>query len=366
MASGMRVNDRVDEGLAALAEAQPLAEQSGLALELARLHHLRGNLYFPLGRIDDCLSEHQASLTYARAAGSVEAEATALGGLGDAYYLQGRLRSAHEQFVRCVELAREHGLAKLEVNVLHMVGWSAEYLLMARSAVETGLQGVALAERLADPRAAMLSHSLVAELATRALGDIELAAAHTVRARELAEKLGAGRFVAQSFVIEASMALVRGDKERARLLVREGLTDLGEAGQRHTGARLYGLLARATASSLERCEALREGEALLDAGTPSHNHLHFAESAIAALLEQGDWAGAERQCERLERYCAREPLPWSEFVIARGRAFARLGRGERNDALRETLERLRETAARAELHVALPDIDAAVAASARG
>ena len=119
-------------------------------------------------------------------AGSVEAEATALGGLGDAYYLQGRLRSAHEQFARCVALAREHGLAKLEVTVLHMVGWSAEYLLMARSAVETGLQGVALAARLADPRAAMLSHSLVADLATRALGDLELAAAHVVRSRELA------------------------------------------------------------------------------------------------------------------------------------------------------------------------------------
>ena len=366
MASGMRVNDRVDEGLAALAEAQPLAEQEGLAPELARLHHLRGNLYFPLGRIDECLSEHQASLAHARAAGSVEAEATALGGLGDAYYLQGRLRSAHEQFARCVALAREHGLAKLEVTVLHMVGWSADYLLMARSAVETGLQGVALAARLADPRAAMLSHALVADLATRALGDLELAAEHIARTRELAEKLGAGRFVGQAFAIEASMALVRGDKERARLLVREGLTGLGEAGQRHIGATLYGLLARATESTPERSEALREGEALLDAGTPSHNHLRFAESATAVLLEQGDWTGAERQCDRLERYCAREPLPWSEFVIARGRAFARLGRGERDHALRETLERLRETAARAELNVALAEIDAAVAASALG
>ena len=366
MASGMRVNDRVEEGLAALAEAQPLAEQDGLALELARLHHLRGNLYFPLGRIEECLSEHQASLAYARAAGSVEAEATALGGLGDAYYLQGRVRSAHEQFARCVALAREHGLAKLEVTVLHMVGWSAEYLLMTRSAVEIGLQGVALAARLADSRAAMLSHALVAELATRALGDLELAAAHAVSTRELAEKLGAGRFVAQAFAIEATTALVRGDKERARLLVREGLTGLGEAGQRHIGATLYGLLARAADSPLERFEALREGEALLAAGTPSHNHLHFAESAMAALLEQGDWAGAERQCDRLERYCAREPLPWSEFVIARGRALASLGRGEQSDALRETLERLRETAARAELNVALPDIDAAIAAIARG
>ncbi|MEP6874612.1 MAG: adenylate/guanylate cyclase domain-containing protein [Burkholderiales bacterium] len=366
MASGMRVNDRVDEGLAALAEAQPLAEKEGLALELARLHHLRGNLYFPLGRIDECLSEHQASLAYARTAGSVEAEATALGGLGDAYYLQGRMRSAHEQFARCVALAREHGLAKLEVTVLHMVGWSAEYLLMTRSAVEIGLQGVALAARLSDPRAAMLSHALVADIATRALGDLQLSAGHVVRTRELAEKLGAGRFVAQAFAIEASMALLRGDKERASLLVLEGLANLGEAGQRHIGATLHGLLARATDSASNRSEALRNGEALLDAGTPSHNHLHFAESAMAALLEQGDWSGAERQCDRLECYCAGEPLPWSEFVISRGRAFARLGRGERCDTLRETLESLRESAVSAELNMALPALDAAIAAGPWG
>jgi class 3 adenylate cyclase/tetratricopeptide (TPR) repeat protein len=362
MASGMRVNDRVDEGLAALAEAQQLAEQEGLALELSRIHHLRGNLFFPLGRIDECLSEHQASLAYARTAGSVEAEATALGGLGDGYYLQGRMRSAHEQFESCVGLAREHGLAKLEVSVLHMVGWSAEYLLKGRSAVEIGVQGVTLATRLSEARAAMLSHSLVASLATRALGDLELAVPHAARARELAEKLGAGRFVAQAFSTEAQIALLRGDKERATLLVREGLAGLGEAGRGHTGATLYGLLARSTDSASERAAALREGEALLDAGTPSHNHLHFADNAITALLEQGDWAGAERQCDRLERYCAREPLPWSQFVIARGRAFARIGRSERDDALCEILKRLRETAARAELNMALPALDAAIAA----
>jgi class 3 adenylate cyclase/tetratricopeptide (TPR) repeat protein len=366
MASGMRVNDRVEEGLEALAQAQPLAEQEGLVLELARLHHLRGNLYFPLGRIDECLGEHQASLACARSAGSVEAEATALGGLGDGYYLQGRMRSANEQFARCVALAREHGLAKLEVSVLHMVGWSSEYLLMARSAVEVGLQSVALASRLSDARAAMLSHTLVADLAIRVCGDFELAASHLGMARGLAEKLGAARFVAQAFGCEASMALLRGERDRACLLVREALAGLGEAGQRHIGATLYGLLARATDSASERCEALRAGEALLGAGAASHNHLHFAESAIAALLAQGDWAGAERHCGALERYCAREPLPWSEYVVGRGRAFVRLGRGERDPELRASLERLRETAALAELDLELPEIDAALAAGPWG
>ena len=361
MASGMRVNDRIDDGLAALAEAQPLAEQAGLALERSRLHHLRGNLYFALGRSDDCLREHQAALEQARAAGSVEAEAAALGGLGDAYYLQGRMRSAHEQFTRCVALARQHGFARIEASVLHMVGWSAEYLLQARGAVDLGLQGAALAARLSDPRAEMLSHALVGAIAARVLGEIELAGVHLAALRELATRLGAKRFTAQGLGDEALRDLRRGERERARRLVHEALASVGEAGRRHFGPALYGVLALAADSASERAEALRAGEALLEAGAASHNYFRFGATAIEAMLEQGDWDGAERYCARLERYAEREPLPWSDFYVARGRALARFGRGERSAELRASVAELRDTAARAEFNVALPALDAALA-----
>jgi len=361
MASAMRVNDRIDEGLAALAEAQPLAERTGLALELARVHHLRGNLYFPLGRLDDCLREHQASLEYARSAGSVEAEATAVGGLGDAYYLQGRMRSANEQFARCVALSREHGFAKLEVSVLHMVGWTAEYLLEARSAVGIGLQGAALAARLSDPRAELLSHALVAAMAARTLDDAELAAEHLAIARELSEKLGAKRFVGQTLHDEALIALRQGDRKRARRLVQEALASVGEAGRRFFGAALYGMLAWSADDAAERTEALREGEALLAVSAISHNHFLFRASAIELMLEQREWDGADHHCDLLEGYTAREPLPWSDFLIARGRALARFGRGERGTELRAILVELREAAARSEFNVALPALDSALA-----
>jgi class 3 adenylate cyclase/tetratricopeptide (TPR) repeat protein len=362
MAAGMRVNDRIDDGLVALTEAQPLAEQAGLALERSRLHHLRGNLYFALGRPDDCLREHQASLEQAHAAGSSEAEAAALGGLGDAYYLQGRMRSAHEQFARCVELSREHGFAKIEASVLHMVGWCAEYLLQGRSAVEIGLQGAALAARLSDPRAEMLSHALVGAVAVRALGELDLAAAHLAAVRELAAKLGAKRFHAQGRGDEAFIALQRGDRDLAHRIVQEALASLGEAARRHFGPALYGILARVADGAAERQDALRKGEALLEAGAASHNHFHFGASAIDVMLEQRDWSGAERYCAQLEAYTAREPLPWSDFVVARGRALARFGCGERSAELRTHLAALRETAARAEFNVALPALDTAIGA----
>ena len=90
----MRLSDRIAEGLAALDEAEPLAAGAALELELSRLHHLRGNLLFPLGRHADCLREHELARQHAREAGSLEAEAAALGGLGDGFYLQGRMHSA--------------------------------------------------------------------------------------------------------------------------------------------------------------------------------------------------------------------------------------------------------------------------------
>ena len=51
----------------------------------------------------------------AREAGSSELEAAALGGLGDAEYLGGRMISAHERFRDCVKVSRRHGFGRIDV-----------------------------------------------------------------------------------------------------------------------------------------------------------------------------------------------------------------------------------------------------------
>src|SRR5262249_24948654 len=66
---------------------------------------------------------------YARRLNSPEAEARALGGLADAAYAQGRMRSAFEHFSRCVSLSREHGFGKIEVANRSMIGFSRIYLM---------------------------------------------------------------------------------------------------------------------------------------------------------------------------------------------------------------------------------------------
>ncbi len=75
-------------------------------------------------------------LKYARQSGSPEAEARALGGLGDAFYAQGRMETAFRHFSRCVEISREHGFGRIEVANRPMVGFSRIYPNEPRAARE--------------------------------------------------------------------------------------------------------------------------------------------------------------------------------------------------------------------------------------
>ena len=120
IAAAKRVIDDLDGAFADLEQAEALATRLGLTSELARLHFLRGNLYFPRGQIERCLAEHRRSLELARAAGSAELEAQAQGGLGDAEYVRGRMLSAGRHFRACIELCRQHGFGRIEVASLPM------------------------------------------------------------------------------------------------------------------------------------------------------------------------------------------------------------------------------------------------------
>ena len=120
LAAVKRVTDELDGAFADLEQAEALATRLGLTGELARLHFLRGNLYFPRGQIERCLAEHQRSLELARAGGSAELEAQAQGGLGDAEYVRGRMLSAGRHFRACIELCRQHGFGRIEVASLPM------------------------------------------------------------------------------------------------------------------------------------------------------------------------------------------------------------------------------------------------------
>jgi class 3 adenylate cyclase/tetratricopeptide (TPR) repeat protein len=360
-AAGMRLNDRIAEGLAALDAAEPLASASALTIELSRLHHLRGNLLFPLGRDIDCVREHELARRLARDAGSLEAEAAAMGGLGDGYYLQGRMRSANRQFQACVAMARAHGFGRLEVANLYMIGWSGMHLAEISAAVGVGQEAIALALRASQPRAEMMARQLVASVEGLFRGGRDEADRQSAAALTLARTLGARRFEAQTLGVRAVLELRDGQRERARRLADEGLALCRVYGMGHIGPWLHGVRALTEDDPAARSRWLDEGERQLTLGCVSHNHLDLRAFAIDALLEVGDLDGVERNCVRIETYTAQEPLPMSDWVVRRGRALARVGRGERGEPLASTLRALHEEGTRTELFTLLPALDRAIA-----
>jgi class 3 adenylate cyclase/tetratricopeptide (TPR) repeat protein len=364
VASAMRISDRVDEALALLDKAEAAAERQDLVVDLARIHSLRGNLYFPLGRIEACRREHERALEYARRAESPEAEARALGGLADAAYAQGRMRTACEHFRRCVELSRQHGFGRIEVANLSMIGFSRYYLNQLDEALEDGLAAANLAARVGHPRAELLGQT-IATFALYEMADFERAGQHLLRVRNLCHQLGARRFEAQALEFEARIHLAEGRFSEARQLAAEARAMSREAGLNFIAPRIMGLMALLAADREERDRALEEGESLLRAGAVGHNHLWFYRDAMEAALRAKDWEGAERWAMALEEYTRQEPLPWADFFIAQGRARAAIGRGQRLAAAAADLLRLRDEARQARLGLSLRVLEAAISQVAR-
>ena len=360
MAAGMRILDRVQEGLELLQEAQPLAQEAGLTLELSHLHHLRGNLLFSVVRTIECQREHELALQLAREAGSAEDEAAALGGVGDACYAQGRIRTAHDMFDRCITLARDQGFLRVEVSYLMMKGWCCLYLLDIPGSFQACQRAIELARRIAHRRGEMTARAQMAMVRGWIGGDWREAGTHLDIALEIARSLGSKRFEANALFFGGLLAIRAGHIAAGREKLHAAIALSAEVGMVFLGAQLVGTLARIEVDPVARRGYLAQGEELLKQGAVSHNVFTFLECAIHASLAAADGSEAERYCDMLGAFTAGEPLPWADFIMARGRALARAGRGETGAALVGELEALRRQAADARGDLYLPEIDAAL------
>ena len=123
---------------------------------------------------------------------------------------------------------------------------------------------------------------------------------------------------------------------------------------------MLGALALATIDPVRRRDALREGQSILDRGCVSHNYFWFYRHAIEVSLNEGDWDAAESYARALESYFYTEPVPWADFVVARGRALTELGRKGSNEHVVAQLRQLRDDAARLGLQADLERLDAAL------
>ncbi|HWT34866.1 MAG TPA: adenylate/guanylate cyclase domain-containing protein [Paraburkholderia sp.] len=357
LAEGLRVSEGLSEALELLDAAQQIAERDDRVNELARLHHLRGNVLFPLGRIEDCRLEHERGLAYAQRLGLPEAEARALGGLADAAYAQGRMRTAFEHFSRCVALSREHGLGCIEVANRSMQGFSRIYLNEASAARVDAVAASREAELVGQPRAQLLCETL-GGFACYEMGDLRATQVHLEQEMLLIRQLGARRFEAQNLEMQARVLLDSGQREEAARVLKESLALSREVGMQFSAPKALSALSRAVDDEGERVRLLDEGANLLQRGAVGHNHLWFYRDAIDAMLAARNPAGALRYVEALEKYTCAEPLPWVQLFAARGRALAATLDGSGDDADLRELRRVRADLAAAGFNGALCEIDA--------
>lgn len=357
LAGGMRIIDAYDDAFETLDEAQSLAARQNLKGELATIHHLRGNLYFPLGNVTACMEEHEKALQFAREVADTKNEARALSGLGDASYSSGRMRTAHDYFRRCVELSRQHGYVEIEAGNLYMIAWTSLYMNEVRRGLTEAREAVSFAEKISNHRAEMVAR-LTATRNLCELGELDEATSHVERGLEIAESLGADRF--KPF-LTIFLAQIQWAKHGPRQDIDAMMDDAAETSRATSvgflGPWVMGTLALVSGDSERSRQAMEEAEKILAGDCVGHNYLAFYRLAMEVSLRLEDWDELDRFADTLEAYCRSEPLPRSDYYIARGRALARYGRGERDDPTMQALRRLRDEAEQMGLMGALPGIE---------
>ncbi|UXC37800.1 tetratricopeptide repeat protein [Cupriavidus gilardii] len=362
VASALRLLDRYERALIALQHAQRGAAAIGDEDMLAQIESLRGNVHFPMGDIDACLSAHQRALRHAGAAGSALGEARALGGLGDAYYQQGRMVTARAHFVRCVELARARGFVRIEGANLPMVGAVDSLCHALSSALARCDEALRIARRIGDARIELLAYDVMASTEQQT-GEWAKSQAHAERALALARRLGARRFEAELAGRRALAIGNQGHPEAAEQLLDEALALSRDTGMRYSGPMILGFLARTSRDPDKQRRALAQGEAILAQSCVSHCHLDLYEAAMEVSLRNGRWDDADRYADALQAYTRPEPFPWAQFQIRRARVLAALGRGAADGGrtgLQAELMALRKEAIGAGMLAALAGIEEAL------
>ena len=173
-------------------------------------------------------------------------------------------------------------------------------------------------------------------------------------------RIGARRFVPLVNDVIARVRLHAGDRAGALELLEASLAISRETGVTFWGPWILGAIAVASDDPKRRRDALNEGQAILDQGCVAHNYFWFYRDAIEVSLAEGDWGRVDGYVTALHDYFRDEPMPWADFIIARGRALAEFGReGCRKSTLSE-IQRLRDEAERLGMRAELSRLEAAL------
>ena len=341
MAAGMRILDRFEEAFDQLDHAEALARSLDDGDRLAEVAYQRGNLYFPLGRTEECMAAHSLALDQARRSGSNEIEVQALGGLADACYAQSRIKSAFGYFTDCVARARAAGFPRIAVANAPMIAWTQLLSGDFRLSLDALREAQALAAAAGNDRAMIivLNGLSFRSLECGLLDDAEAESREIVR---LSELLSSDRFLSYGYAMLAQVEHARDRVDQATEAVEHALAAAEGAAIGFVGPWALGFAARLAADPELARVHLAKGEALLGAGAVAHNHFGFRRAAIEYGLEHGLWDLVGHHADALKTHLGDEGTRWSDFIVTRARALAAIGQGADDTSVRKDLERCLE------------------------
>ncbi|MDG4649716.1 adenylate/guanylate cyclase domain-containing protein [Roseibacterium sp. SDUM158017] len=344
-AQSARQTSQYQDALDSLDVAEAAARRSGDEQSLAQVHYLRGNIHFPLGRFDEALVSNESALRLARKLGSVRLEVGALSGFGDAYFMNGAMRTAADYYTQAVERARPDGLVRDVAANLHNLSVARSYsgdVLQGRidgiEAVEVSRTYFALVPECVALTCVGVAHTLLDEL------DEALEAFAT--SAEVGRRVGARRLEAQALEHLARAQAHSGDLAAAERTGREAVKIALEHGPNFVGPKSLSALALALEDPDEQDRLLDQGAGIIAEGCVGHNHLHFYPDACAIMLARGEWDRALAFADALERFTEREPLPLVELTLREIRHLADAGRRQQAPAEGEEAAALRADFAR--------------------
>ena len=314
-AEGLRVAERSNDALELLDRAQSLAEGTEKLSLLADIHFLRGNLMFPLGKFAECLAEHEASLAYAREIDSPEAMTKALGGIGDATYVSGRMKSANEAFLECIALAKENRLRRVEVANKPMLSHMEFFVNRFESAIAIAHEAVEDARASGNSRAELVAQIVPFEVFCFQAEYVR-AREHGKRCADLGVSIGANSFEIFDGLSSGFVEFYENRNRRAAFEHAKEAFEISKATmETFMGPWIMGAAALFAETAEERSWALSEGSRILDRGAVGHNYFFFHTYAMQALIHAGENKEAKFHADKLQEFIAAEPFELAIFFV---------------------------------------------------
>ena len=340
LATTLNILEELDEEERLLDETLPLARSIGADASLAKLLHLKGNIYFPRGNYGECRRHHEEAARHAQAGGMTETEARALSGVGDSYYAQGHMQKANALFGQCIAMCEQHRFIGIEASNRSALGSTRIYLGQPADAVADALQSAELARRIGNRRAELVAR-MTAGWVLVATGQLAQAGEEVAHALDLSRSLGAARF--EPFLMESRSRIswLEGDHALAERQVIEAAESVQRLRlERFIGPWVLGTLALFSSDVAVRKKALLQGAAHLTRDCLAHNAYRFFVSAAEVALLEGDQVTAGFYADQLAGYAAAEPCAWALHHATLVRQYASWSAAP-DEALRAELHLLR-------------------------